>query len=58
MTGAMVAYATGSFTATFAPGNQLPLQGNWLQVYERRGGAWKISSSSFALVRQARPTAK
>jgi uncharacterized protein (TIGR02246 family) len=57
-TGSDSAYATGSFTATFGPGSQPPLQGNWLQVYERRGGAWKISASSFALARSARPAAK
>jgi uncharacterized protein (TIGR02246 family) len=57
-TGSDSAYATGSFTATFGPGNQPPLQGNWLQVYERQRGAWKISASSFALVRAARPAGK
>jgi ketosteroid isomerase-like protein len=57
-TGTTAAYATGSFTATFGQGNQPPLQGNWLQIYERRGDAWKISASSFAQARAARAPAK
>ena len=57
-TGTTAAYATGSYTATFGQGNQPPLQGNWLQIYERRGDAWKISASSFALARAARAPGK
>jgi len=57
-TGSDAAYATGSYTSTFGPGNQPPLHGNWLQVYERRGDAWKISASSFAQARPAAPPPK
>jgi uncharacterized protein (TIGR02246 family) len=48
--GDSAAYATGPYTATFGSGNQSQEQGNWLQVYQRRGDAWKISASIFSRV--------
>ena len=54
--GSDAAYATGPYTATSGPNNnRSQAQGNWLQVYERRGDAWKIVASSFT---QAGPPKK
>jgi hypothetical protein len=49
--GSDAAYAIGPYTATFGPNNnRSQVQGNWLQVFERRGDAWKIAASTFAQV--------
>jgi len=49
--GSDAAYASGPYTNTFGPdNNQSQSQGNWLQVFERRGDGWKIVASSFAQV--------
>jgi uncharacterized protein (TIGR02246 family) len=49
--GSEAAYATGAYTTTFGPANNLSQrQGIWLQVFERRGDAWKIGASSFTQV--------
>jgi uncharacterized protein (TIGR02246 family) len=49
--GSDAAYASGPYTNTFGPNNsQSQSQGNWLQVFERRGDTWKIRASSFSQV--------
>jgi uncharacterized protein (TIGR02246 family) len=49
--GSDAAYATGPYTNTFGPNNNpSQSQGNWLQVFERRGDSWKIVASSFSQV--------
>jgi ketosteroid isomerase-like protein len=49
--GSDAAYATGSYTNSFgANANLTQAQGNWLQVFERRGDGWKIAASSFSQV--------
>jgi uncharacterized protein (TIGR02246 family) len=46
--GSDAAYATGPYTNTFGTNNNpTQAQGNWLQVFERRGDTWKIVASSF-----------
>jgi uncharacterized protein (TIGR02246 family) len=53
------AYAIGTYAATFGPSNnRMQQQGHWLQLFERRGGSWKIAASSFTQVGPARPLAK
>jgi uncharacterized protein (TIGR02246 family) len=53
------AYATGTYTATSGPdNNRQQQQGHWLQLFERRGGTWKIAASSFTQVGPARPVGK
>jgi uncharacterized protein (TIGR02246 family) len=49
--GSDAAYALGPYTATLGPDNKrTQVAGNWLQLFERRGGTWKIGASSFTQV--------
>jgi uncharacterized protein (TIGR02246 family) len=51
MIGSDAAYALGPYTVTQSTNKQhTQLQGNWLQVFERRGDAWKIAASTFTQV--------
>jgi uncharacterized protein (TIGR02246 family) len=53
------AYAIGTYTATRGPNNnRQQQQGYWFQLFERRGGTWKIAASSFTQVGPARPLGK
>src|ERR1700674_407008 len=48
--GSDAAYAVGPWSTTFGPGGGQQARGMWVQVYERRGDAWKIGVSSFTRV--------
>jgi ketosteroid isomerase-like protein len=48
--GSDAAYALGPWSSTFGPGGGQQSRGMWVQVYERRGDAWKIGVSSFTRV--------
>ena len=53
--GGQAAMAHGTFTSKYADPNVPPGQGNWIEVFEREGGSWKIvahASSRAALAAQ------
>jgi ketosteroid isomerase-like protein len=57
--GSDAAYATGPYTNISGPNNNRShVEGNWLQVFERRGGGWKIGASTFTQVGPAKPGGK
>jgi uncharacterized protein (TIGR02246 family) len=51
MIGSDAAFALGTYTVVRGGNNKrTQLQGNWLQLFELRGGVWKIAASSFTQV--------
>jgi ketosteroid isomerase-like protein len=57
--GSDAAYATSPYTNISGPNNnRLQVEGNWLQVFERRGGVWKIGASTFTQVGPAKPVGR
>jgi len=54
--GSDAAYPFGLFAVR--ANDQPERHGNWIQVFERRGSAWKISASSFSPVPSGPEAAK